>query len=137
MGSLGSCPESLPISPGALRGAIWRASLRVSDKAARLGNCGHEELITFGDLQSTEVWQDVGNALNPLQPNNGYMMHPSADRNLRLAAMRFLNRWALRTAGRARPAPTGAGAALTPTQVRREPGVRPPRRKPLGLPPRA
>jgi hypothetical protein len=35
----------------------------------------HEELYTFGDLESTEVFQDTGNANTPFEPNPGAIMH--------------------------------------------------------------
>lgn len=35
----------------------------------------HEELYAFGDEQSTEVFQDTGNALTPFQPDPGAIMH--------------------------------------------------------------
>ena len=35
----------------------------------------HEELYTFGDLESTQVWRDTGNADNPFQPDAGAVMH--------------------------------------------------------------
>jgi hypothetical protein len=35
----------------------------------------HEELYTFGDMQSTQVWRDTGNADNPFQPDPGAIMH--------------------------------------------------------------
>jgi len=49
-------------------------------KAAYPDNVGalqadHEEVLTFGDLQCTEVWQDVGVSNNPFAPNNSYVMH--------------------------------------------------------------
>lgn len=35
----------------------------------------HEELYTLGDLESTQVWRDVGDADNPFQPDPGAVMH--------------------------------------------------------------
>lgn len=35
----------------------------------------HEELYTFGDLESTQVWRDTGNADNPFQADPGAVMH--------------------------------------------------------------
>lgn len=35
----------------------------------------HEELYTFGDLESTQVWRDVGDANNPFAPDPGAVMH--------------------------------------------------------------
>ena len=35
----------------------------------------HEELYVFGDLESTEVWQDTGNANFPFQRMSGGMIH--------------------------------------------------------------
>jgi hypothetical protein len=35
----------------------------------------HQELYTLGDLQSTQVWRDVGNADNPFAPDPGAAMH--------------------------------------------------------------
>lgn len=35
----------------------------------------HEELYTMGDLQSTQVWRDTGNADNPFSPDPGAVMH--------------------------------------------------------------
>jgi hypothetical protein len=35
----------------------------------------HQELYTFGDLESTQVWRDVGNADNPFAPDPGAVMH--------------------------------------------------------------
>jgi hypothetical protein len=35
----------------------------------------HEELWVFGNEQSTEVWQDTGNALNPFQRIDAYQIH--------------------------------------------------------------
>jgi hypothetical protein len=35
----------------------------------------HEELYTSGDLESTEVWRDVGDANNPFMPDPGAFMH--------------------------------------------------------------
>lgn len=38
----------------------------------------HEELYTFGDLESTQVWRDVGDVDNPFQPDPGAVMHIGA-----------------------------------------------------------
>jgi hypothetical protein len=35
----------------------------------------HEELYTFGDLESTQVWRDTGNADNPFSADQGAIMH--------------------------------------------------------------
>jgi len=35
----------------------------------------HEELYTMGDLESTQVWRNVGNADNPFAPDQGAAMH--------------------------------------------------------------
>lgn len=35
----------------------------------------HEELYTFGDQESTQVWRDTGNADNPFAPDPGAVMH--------------------------------------------------------------
>jgi hypothetical protein len=35
----------------------------------------HQELYTMGDLESTQVWRDVGNADNPFAPDPGAVMH--------------------------------------------------------------
>ena len=35
----------------------------------------HEELYTFGDLESTQVWRDTGNADTPFMPDPGAVMH--------------------------------------------------------------
>lgn len=35
----------------------------------------HQELYTMGNLESTQVWRDVGNADNPFAPDPGAVMH--------------------------------------------------------------
>jgi hypothetical protein len=65
--------------PGIPDGTVWSA-LDEAAKEAYPDNISavftdHEELYLFGDEQSTEVWQDTGNANFPFQRIPGYIMH--------------------------------------------------------------
>lgn len=75
-----SQPQSQEFSiSGILDGTMWNA-LDEAAKEAYPDNISavfadHEELYFFGDEQSTEVWQDTGNANFPFQRVPGYIMH--------------------------------------------------------------
>jgi hypothetical protein len=64
---------------GTIDGTMWDP-LNFFDKADYPDNvvalfADHEELYTSGDLESTEVWRDVGDANNPFAPDPGAIMH--------------------------------------------------------------
>jgi hypothetical protein len=64
---------------GTSDGTMWDP-LNFFSKAAYPDNVNvlfadHEELYTCGDLESTQVWRDVGDANNPFAPDPGGFMH--------------------------------------------------------------
>ncbi len=74
-----------------LGGSHWDAS-DVASKEGFPDNiiavfADHQELYLFGDEQSTEVWQDTGNALSPFQRVDGYTMHYGCEAGFSVARL--------------------------------------------------
>lgn len=70
---------NMQVEPPASDGRIWNpldffTKANFPDNVAALFS-DHEELYTFGDLQSTQVWRDTGNADSPFSPDQGATMH--------------------------------------------------------------
>ena len=62
-----------------LEGTFWNPldffnKLNYPDNIAAL-YADHQELYTIGDLESTQVWRDVGDPDNPFRPDPGAVMH--------------------------------------------------------------